>query len=77
MDEDLKDCLSVQRQPSRKFALPGKTSREMAEELVSLTGGDRDTIQSIVLELLYYHPEQSIDWYLEQAVNHLHKRYKN
>ncbi|WP_013321600.1 hypothetical protein [Gloeothece verrucosa] len=74
MDEDLNVCLFIQRRPSRKFSLPGKAAREMAEELVILTNGDRAQIQAILSDLVGQYPDKCIDWYIEQAVNQLQKQ---
>ena len=69
LDCDFQACLSSQ--PRRLRPPSSKVARELATELLELVNEDTNRALAIVMEIMYYNPDRSVEWYYEQAVSQL------
>jgi hypothetical protein len=69
---DFQGCLSVQ--PRRKYPPASKIARDLAAELLALVDDDSAKAMAIVKQIMYYNPNNSVEWYYEQAISQLNRQ---
>ncbi len=74
-DYDLKACLLSQ--PKRTHPIASKATQELASELLLLLNGDSVKAMTIIKQIMYYSPNKPVEWYCEQAVVQLNRRFQS
>ncbi|BAZ45344.1 hypothetical protein NIES4102_23650 [Chondrocystis sp. NIES-4102] len=69
---DLQGCLSIQ--PRKPYRPVSKIAQELINELLTLVNEDTNKAIAIIKEIMYYSPNQSLEWYCEQAIRQLHRK---
>lgn len=68
---NFQNCMSVQ--PRRYYPSPSKLAKELATELLDLVDGDTNKAMATIREIMYYHPNKSVEWYYERAIVQIYR----
>lgn len=70
-NSDLQNCLSIQ--PKKHRSSVSYAAQELVSELLVLVGDDSNKAMGVIREIMYYSPNNSLEWYCEQAIAKLNR----